>query len=273
MAAVPAAAFPDGGLPEGVVSTPQGVAVIHPWQGKMVGVIGDSISDPRHGKGKIKKYWEFLAEWLGITPKVTAVSGRQWNDVPRQAQKLHDTCSDSIDALLVFLGTNDFNAAVPVGVWYDETPDSVMAAVHAPRSMQARMHRTPVMSDSTLCGRINIGLSTLKRLYPDKQIVLLTPLHRAFADFSTNNLQPDESYQNACGEWFDAYVEAVCQAGRVWGVPVVDLNAMSGLNPMVEEQLVYFNNPATDRLHPSTAGQRRMARTLMQQLLTLPVEM
>ena len=57
----------------------------------------------------------------------------------------------------------------------------------------------------------------------------------------------------------------------MWSVPVIDLNAVSGMNPTVEEQKMYFVNPETDLLHPSTAGQERMARTLMYQLLAFPV--
>lgn len=53
-------------------------------------------------------------------------------------------------------------------------------------------------------------------------------------------------------------------------VPVIDFNAVTGLNPMVEEQLIYFYDAGYDRLHPSTKGQIRMARTLMYQLLALP---
>ena len=39
----------------------------HPWQGKKVGYIGDSITDPNCYGDNIKKYWDFLKEWLGIT--------------------------------------------------------------------------------------------------------------------------------------------------------------------------------------------------------------
>ena len=77
-------------------------------------------------------------------------------------------------------------------------------------------------------------------------------------------MQPDENYQNSCGEYVDAYVQAVKE------VPVIDFNAVTGLNPMVEEQLIYFYDAGYDRLHPSTKGQIRMARTLMYQLLALP---
>lgn len=60
----------------------------HPWYGKKVGYIGDSITDPNCYGDNIKKYWDFLKEWLDITPYVYGVSGRQWNDVPRQAEQL-----------------------------------------------------------------------------------------------------------------------------------------------------------------------------------------
>lgn len=49
--------------------------VQHPWQGKKVGYIGDSITDPNCYGNKIKKYWDFLQEWLGITPYVYGISG------------------------------------------------------------------------------------------------------------------------------------------------------------------------------------------------------
>ena len=32
----------------------------HPWQGKKVGYIGDSITDPNCYADNIKKYWDFL---------------------------------------------------------------------------------------------------------------------------------------------------------------------------------------------------------------------
>ena len=111
----------------------------------------------------------------------------------------------------------------------------------------------------------------LKSMYPTKQIVLLTPLHRGLANFGERNLQPDESFQNSAGEYVNAYIQATLEAADVWGIPVINLSALSGLNPMVEEQVPYFINSDTDRLHPNTAGHQRMAATLYYQLMTLPV--
>lgn len=246
------------------------IASVHPWQGKRVGYIGDSITDPRNGGGKIRKYWQFLQEWLGITPYVYGVSGRQWNDVERQATLLKQEHGDEVDAILVFMGTNDFNHGVPIGEWFAETTEQVYAAQGKPKQLETRRKREPVMDDATFRGRINKGMASLKRLFPDKQIVLLTPLHRSSAQFSDKNVQPAECYQNWCGEYIDAYIQTVKEAGNLWGVPVVDLNAVSGLNPMVKEQAVYFTDPVKDLLHPSTKGQERMAHTLVYQLMALP---
>lgn len=242
----------------------------HPWQGKRVAYFGDSITDPRNNGSK-KKYWGFLQDWLGITPYVYGVSGRQWNDIPRQAQKLQEEHGDSVDAILIFIGTNDYNAGVPIGEWFTERPEKVMAGIHEPKHMVDRRHRYPVMSDSTYRGRINKALDCVKRMYPQKQIVLLTPIHRAEFYANEKNWQPREDYTNQCGEYIDAYVESVKEAGNLWAVPVIDLNALCGLYPLMDEMAPYFHNTENDRLHPNDVGQARMAQTLMMQLLTLPV--
>ena len=242
----------------------------HPWQGKRVAYFGDSITDPRNNGSK-KKYWGFLQDWLGITPYVYGVSGRQWNDIPRQAQKLQEEHGDSVDAILIFIGTNDYNAGVPIGEWFTERPEKVMAGIHEPKHMVDRRHRYPVMSDSTYRGRINKALDCVKRMYPSKQIVLLTPIHRAEFYANEKNWQPREDYTNQCGEYIDAYVESVKEAGNLWAVPVIDLNALCGLYPLMDEMAPYFHNTENDRLHPNDVGQARMAQTLMMQLLTLPV--
>ena len=79
----------------------------HPWRGARVAYFGDSVTDPRNSGSKVK-YWHLLQQWLGITPYVYAVSGRQWNDIPNQTDKCLQEHGDSIDTILIFIGTNDF---------------------------------------------------------------------------------------------------------------------------------------------------------------------
>lgn len=244
-------------------------SITHPWQGKKVAYFGDSITDPRH-KASDKKYWSLLEEWLGITPYVYAVSGRQWNDIPRQTDKLLAEHGDDFDAILIFMGTNDYNNAVPLGRWYDQTMETVDYAHRYEKRPEERLCRKPSMDPDTYRGRINIALDSLKRTFPDKQIVLLTPIHRSGFYHSDTNWQVPENYANRCGEFLDSYVDAVIEAGKIWSVPVIDLNSLCGLYPLLDGHAPYFNDADTDRLHPNNAGHNRMARTLYYQLLTLP---
>lgn len=78
---------------------------------------------------------------------------------------------------------------------------------------------------------------------------------------------------NAQGLFIDDYVEAIKEAGNVWAVPVIDLNSISGLYPNMYEQVRYFRNSETDRLHPGTEGHRRMACSLAYQLLGYPAKL
>lgn len=252
------------------LSVPAQSLMRHPWQGKRVAYLGDSVTDPHNSGSKIK-YWGFLRDWLQMEPYVYGVSGRQWNDVARQADQLKAEHGDSVDAIIIFMGTNDYNSGVPIGEWFEEKDEQVMAGIHEPKHLVDRRHRYPVMSDSTYRGRINKALDYLKRLYPTKQIVLLTPIHRAEFYASESNWQPREDYTNLCGEYLDAYVQSVKEAGNLWAVPVVDLNALCGLYPLMDEHAQYFKSAANDRLHPNDEGHRRMALTLMYQLLALPV--
>lgn len=243
--------------------------VEHPWKGKTVAYLGDSITDPWNDAAD-QKYWSLLKEWLGITPYVYAVSGRQWDDVPRQAEKLREEHGEDFDAILIFMGTNDYNNAVPLGRWYDEKVEKVEYGHGYVKRVETRMRRLPSMDPTTFRGRINIALDSLKRSFPDKQIVLLTPIHRSGFYANEKNWQVPEDYANRCGEYLDAYVEAVKEAGQVWAVPVIDLGALCGLYPMMDEYAKYFHNADADRLHPDNSGHERMASTLYYQLLTIP---
>jgi len=242
----------------------------HPWQGKRVAYFGDSITDPKNSGSKIK-YWGFLHDWLGITPYVYGISGRQWNNIPAQADKLKAEHGDEVDAILIFIGTNDYNAGVPIGEWFTERPEKVMAGIHEQKHLVDRRHRYPVMTDSTYRGRINKALDYVKRLYPTKQIILLTPIHRAEFYANDKNWQPREDFTNQCGEYIDAYVQSVKEAGNLWAVPVIDMNALSGLYPLMDEYAQFFKSAENDRLHPNDEGHRRMALVLMHQLQAYPI--
>ena len=258
------------------------------WQGARVAYLGDSITDKKQvDRGQNDTYWVYLEKMLGIKSYVYGISGHQWNQISGQTEKLIAEHGQEVDAIMIFVGTNDYNANVPLGEWFTE--EVVEVEVSGPKGsksgvMAERKKRTLVMDDKTVRGRINIAMSQLKREYPTKQIILLTPIHRGDAFLSDRNIQPNELYANGVGEYIDTYVEVVKEAGNVWAVPVIDLNSICGLYPLEETNALYWRRPSLekskktgknriDRLHPNSAGHLRMARALAYQLLGYPAKL
>ena len=258
------------------------------WRGVRVAYLGDSITDKSQiEKGQNETYWSYLEDILGTVSYVYGISGHRWSQIPGQTNKLIAEHGQEVDAIMIFVGTNDYNANVPLGEWFTE--EVVEVEVSGPKGsksgvMAERKKRTLVMDDKTVRGRINIAMSQLKREYPTKQIILLTPIHRGDAFLSDRNIQPNELYANGVGEYIDAYVEVVKEAGNVWAVPVIDLNSICGLYPLEETNALYWRRPSLekskktgknriDRLHPNSAGHLRMARALAYQLLGYPAKL
>lgn len=240
-----------------------GVSLSH-WNGKRVAFLGDSMTQKRDTA--IRVYWEYLTDWLGLEPFVYGISGHQWTGIYGQAQKLQQEKGAAVDAILIFAGTNDYNHGVPLGRFFSETTRETN---HNGQQV-VRKYRSLVETDSTFCGRINKVMAYLKANFPDQQIIILTPIHRGFAKFRENNVQPEESFANAQGLYLDAYVNALREAVSIWAVPLIDLYSLSGLYPMADSHVPYFQHADTDRLHPNTGGNYRLAKTIYYQLQSLP---
>lgn len=249
---------------------PTDIYVNHPWYGKRIAYIGDSVTDPNQGGGQVTHYWQFLANWLHSTPLVYAVSGYEWSHAVGLTDKLHQEVGEDVDAIIVFLGTNDYNNDLPLGCWFTEKPEQVQRGKGGKEFQDVRMHRSLSMDQSTVRGRINVAMKHLKELYPTKQIILLTPLHRGYAFFGNGNRQPSEDYRNEQGLYIDHYVDAIAEAAHVWAVPVIDIYSLSGLLPTMPSQRQYFCDEKNDQLHPNTQGHQRLAKTLLTQLSSLP---
>lgn len=241
------------------------------WKGAKVAFLGDSITDIRQLPDN-DVFWHQLVPILGIEPYVYGISGHKMIHITGQAEKLEEEHGKDVDAIVVFVGTNDFCASVPIGEWF--AYDTLMT--NKDGVQVALKHRTVNFDKGTFCGRISTVVVYLKEHFPDQQIIFLTPIHRGPAQFSSDNVQPDESYANKEGFFIDDYVRTLNEAADIWGVPVIDLNAICGINPMVESNHKYFRSPRRaedgriDLLHPNTPGHLRMAYALAFQLLAYP---
>jgi lysophospholipase L1-like esterase len=236
------------------------------WQGKLVAYLGDSMTQKSGKPGTNTIYWEYLSELLGIESVIYGISGNQWDGIYKQALKLYKEKGTSVDAIMIFAGTNDYMHSTPLGSFYAETTKET----NYNGNIVTRKYRTVIENDSTFCGRINKVMAYLKANFPEQQIIIMTPIHRAFATFSDKNIQPEENFANGLGLYIDSYVEVLRQAASNWSVPLIDLYSLSGLFPLSDAQAKYFNNATTDRLHLNAIGNYRLAKTIQYQLLGLP---
>jgi lysophospholipase L1-like esterase len=234
------------------------------WKGKTAAYLGDSMTDPQCTATKFC-YWGYLEELMGIKPVVYGINGWEWNGILTEAKKMKDEGA-KVDAIFILAGTNDFNNSVPIGKFYSND----VQTVNKNDQMLSLKHRTLVMDQSTFCGRINMVMQYLKENFPTKQIILMTPIHRGYANFGPGNVQPDESYANTQDKYIEDYVKALRRAASIWSVPLIDLYTESGLYPVIKSNNIYFHDSKIDNLHPDANGDYRIARTMQFHLLSLP---
>ncbi len=258
------------------------------WNGAKVAFFGDSITDAAQLQFQ-DIYWHQLADILGIQPYCYGINGNQTVQIIDQAHKLMEEHGQDVDAIMIFIGTNDFNSSIPPGEWFREEA----SYVNRDGVMTVLKHRVPVMEGITTRAQINIFMSYLKHNYPTKQIILLTPIHRAYFNCWKYNVQPDENYANPLGLYIDDYIKVIKETADIWAVPVIDLAAISGLYPLEPEFARYFRESGKERkhtaqeaaaaqvdtelavelhdlLHPNTEGHLRMAYALAYQMLCYP---
>lgn len=234
------------------------------WRGLKVAILGDSISDKNQ---KNRLYWQYLGEWLGWDVKCYGISGNAWRHIPAQTDRMIAEMGDEVDAILIFIGTNDYAGAKKLGDWYDEK-DGMVNWWGKDRALK---HREISLDGETVRGAANAALLKLKKRYPKTQIVLLTPTKRAFFQHSQKNVQPAEDWPNTIGLHLEDYAAVTVEAGRIWSCPVIDLGGECGLTPLLKDEYApFFNSKERDLLHPNTEGHRRMAKAILYRLNALP---
>ena len=229
---------------------------IRAWENKTCAFLGDSITDKVH-VGTTKNYWQFLGEILGISYVSYGINGAQSDSLINQATSAYND-NPNYDAIFILIGTNDFNANIKIGEWFTETEKET----NKNGVLVNLKHRDIIINNSTFKGRLNTGLQYIKKKFPNSQVILMTPLHRAYAVFDPSNIQPDESYANTSGLFLSDYVAAIKECANIWATELIDLNAISGLYPLMEEYSGYFHNGKTDMLHPNINGHYRIAQAI-----------
>lgn len=229
--------------------------------------LGDSITD---GVGVTKRYFEYLADITGAKTYGFGVNGAKTINLFSQMDEMDRTIGHAFDLLFVFIGTNDYMSAVPLGSFFLEREMPVPCGSDSEghfTKYEIRKKREFVFEECSFCGRLNLVCAELKKRYFDKRVILMTPLHRAYAYFGGENIQPDELHANRSGLYLDAYIAAIRQAADIWSIELIDLYRESGLFPLFADSAArYFCSTEKDRLHPNEAGHQRIAHTILRHL-------
>lgn len=239
------------------------------WSGKRVCFLGDSITEGVGGLKVGERYFDLLGAEFGFEACGYGVNGASFLDLLKQAEKMHADHGDDVDAIFILAGTNNYYGAMPLGNWFDESVEIVAAQRGedgTPKIEERRTKREFSFDKNTFRGSINTVMSYIRHHYATKQIVLMTPIHRAFATFGPTNIQYSELYSNSIGLFIGDYVGVVREASSIWSTELIDLHRISGLFPLYDESAGYFLNSETDRLHPNQAGNMRMARAIASKL-------
>jgi len=239
--------------------------MLNDWKNKTVCFLGDSITEAIGVKPE-DRYFEIIAREIPLTAAGFGISGNRFDDLMPQVDRMLEKFGKNVDAIFMFAGTNDYNRCIPLGEWYMETVEDVAVDTDEdgnPTRMEQRKRRYFNTNPSTVRGSINRLLLYTRQNYPTTPIILLTPLHRAFAYFGGDNIQHDEMYANKIGIYYDEYVEIVRQAAKIHSTELIDLYQCSGMFPLNNENAAeYFVNEKKDRLHPNKCGHERLAKII-----------
>lgn len=208
-------------------------------RGKKINFLGDSITEGVGTSGYPRRYCDLIANTCGAECRYYGISGTR---IAVQMTPSDPTSFDlyfssrvagmdaDADVIFVFGGTNDFgHGDAPLGCMADRTP-------------------------ATFYGGLHDLYTRLIDRYPDKLIVIATPLHRLGEESITGEAKPAP-----VGSLRD-YVQAIREVAEFYSLPVLDLFAESGMQPMLESQRELF---MTDGLHPNDAGHAILAQKMI----------
>ncbi len=201
-------------------------------KGKKINFLGDSITEGVGTACKEEIYLNIIkeAEGLkearnyGISGTRLAVQNGPEDWGPAYSVR-YTGMDDDADIVVVFGGTNDFgHGNAPIGQFTDRV-------------------------NTTYYGACHVLMQGLIEKFPEAVIVFMTPLHRLTED--------EPSMGN--GLPLKAYVDIIREVAEFYSIPVLDLYAMSGIQPRVP---VLQEKYCPDGLHPNGEGHKLIASRL-----------
>jgi len=216
-------------------------------KGAVINILGDSITEGVGASCEENRYADVFARTFGVKVNNYGVSGSRFARQRINTGEPHERnfcmrareMDESADAVVVFGGTNDFgHGDAPIGTFDDRTPDTFYGACHD-------------------------LMSYLMERYCGKPIVFLSPLHRLAED---NPAGDGTGRKLEVRATLSEYRAILLQVAAYYGFPVLDLYAVSGMQP---KHPVCCERLMPDGLHPSDEGHAIIANKLGNFLKTI----
>jgi len=215
-------------------------------QGLKINFLGDSITEGHGCSCDAAKFTSLIAAQYGSITRCYGIGGTRLarqstpSENPRHDLDFPSRVAEmdpDADLIVVFGGTNDFgHGDAPFGFVEDT-------------------------DERTFCGAFHKLCRKLITRYPKAQLVVMTPLHRCSEDDGPFNEKGVRLVSDLRG-----YVDTIIEIAGFYAIPVLDLYRVSGIQPRVPELKDLY---MPDGLHPSDAGNARIAEKLMGFLKTL----
>lgn len=205
-------------------------------KGKIINFLGDSITQGCGTSGGEVIFTERIAAMCELKRANNyGIGGTRFARQKKPSDPIifdEDFCKRCVDMdkeadiNVVFGGTNDFgHGDAPIGTFEDRTPDTFYGACH-------------------------YLMKTMIETYPDAVTVIVTPLHRMNEDSLRGDNKPEDVGN------LKTYVEIIKEVAEYYALPILDLYAMSGLQPHV---WAIQSRLMPDGLHPNDAGHKVLA--------------
>lgn len=154
-------------------------------------------------------------------------------DYRETAERLSSTNWNSVDAITILFGTNDF-------------------------TNQASLGSNSDVVGTTFKGAINKIVKNINETLPHVRIIFITPIFMSRM-YSTDGENSDD-YPNKDGIYFKEFINAIKDLSEMNHVPFINLNALSGINK--------YNSSAylSDGKHLNEKGSLRLARVIGNQV-------
>ena len=113
-----------------------------------------------------------------------------------------------------------------------------------------------------MCGALRYSIETLLNAFPQLRIFVLLPTYRFTMDSDGNFSEDSSTMTNSLGKTLPEYVQAMADAAKAYGLPVIDNYYGLGVNKWSRTQ--YFSG--SDGVHHNTAGRELLAAHIAQAL-------